>query len=139
MIPNTDEALTRLTQHLLADVVPALSTEYAMADAATLGQMLMAVSEELKEGIYRRLCDISEMQAILGECDLSTDEQNLVSSQPDDMKLATVNAHHDALTRLIIKWHALSEQAADLTQLNDAIWQYLGRTTERHAITLDIQ
>lgn len=135
MIPNTDHALRNLSQRLLTSLLPELGSEYAMADGMLLGMLMNAVADELAEGIERRLTDIKEMKELLGQCELTADERPVLDRELPDYSLKSVNARHDELTRILIRCHEQVEADSSLEALNRAIWQYLWRHSNRHAIT----
>ncbi|MDZ7684846.1 MAG: hypothetical protein U5O39_07410 [Gammaproteobacteria bacterium] len=51
------------------------------------------------------------------------------------MTLEDVDAWHDALTRQLIGLHEAVEAAGD-SELDEAIWRYLGDSASRHALPL---
>ena len=138
MIPNTDLALRNLAQHLLVSILPDLSTEYAMSDAALTGVLMNAIADEIAEGINRRLIDIEEMQVLLATCELGAVERSVLSGSLPNYTLKEVNARHDALTSMLIVWHEKSEQEESLTDLNLEIWRYLQRHSQRHTINAEL-
>ena len=137
MIPHTDDALRMLSQRIMTQLLPDLSSMYSLSDGALVGLLMNAVADELEEGIDRRLNDIKEMQEIFSSArgGLSPDEILIVDAEPDSMKLSAVDERHDALTRVLIALHSRSEQNVAMTDVNHNIWRYLRRHTERHAIT----
>lgn len=137
MIPHTDQALRMLSQRLMVQLVPDMKSIYSISDGALVGLLMNALADELAEGIQRRLDDLAEMRQILAEVmeALTPEEEELLETEPVSMRLADVDEHHDRLTRVIIRLHALSEEKSDLSSLNVAIWAYLRRHAARHAIT----
>ncbi|MBT4162900.1 MAG: hypothetical protein HOC70_10000 [Gammaproteobacteria bacterium] len=135
MIPNTDQALRNIAHRLMVSLVPELRSEYAMADGMSLGMLINVIADELAEGIQRRLEDITEMQEVLGSCELSEKERGVAEAGIDNYSLKAVNARHDELTSILIDWHEKSEADDSLGALNHAIWQYLRRHANRHVIT----
>ena len=55
MIPNTDQALRNLAQRLMVSLLPEFSSEYAVADGATLGILINVIADEVTEGIQKRV------------------------------------------------------------------------------------
>ncbi len=135
MIPYTDDSLRMLASRLLTQLLPELRSEYAMSDGALVGLLMMAIADEMGEGIERRLQDISQMQRLIVDSgsELVTQESKLLASSPENYTLAAVNQLHDALTRLLIRVHEDAEDQLDV-RLQQQIWDYLRDTANRHKI-----
>ncbi len=75
-----------------------------MSDGALVGLLMMAIADEMGEGIERRLQDISQMQRLIVDSgsELVTQE-SVAASSPENYTPAAVNQLHDALTRLLIR------------------------------------
>ena len=146
MIPHTDEAVRMLSQRLMVQLLPELSSEYAQSDGALIGLLLNAIADEVEAGIERRLQDIREMTAILNDADLDAPARSRLEQPLLCYTLSAVNARHDELTRLLMATHEQAESATAGTpatpvttpapnELTQRIWQYLARTVTRHTIT----
>lgn len=136
MIPHTDGALRMLSQRLMTQLLPDLKSLYSLSDGALIGLLINAIADETAEGIQRRLADIAEMKLIFvaGEALLSSKDKEVSGAEMSSYSLADVNDHHDALTRLLVLLHEASEDDG-FEALNQSIWTYLRRHTERHKIT----
>ena len=134
MIPLPDQSLRNLSQRLLVSLLPEFGSEYAISDAASLGLLMNALADELAEGVQRRLEDIEEMKVILASCVTLEEERAILAADMTSYTMKSINGRHDDLTRLLIAWHEKSE-TENLLDLNEAIWRYLHRRAERHAIT----
>jgi hypothetical protein len=137
MIPHTDGALRMLSQRLMTQLLPDLSSEYSMGDGLMIGLLMNAIADEMEEGIQRRLTDIDEMQLICRNFKehLQQDEIDAVAGKLLSYRLADVNRLHDALTRVLIALQARCEETVDMARVQAAIWLYLRRHAERHVIT----
>jgi hypothetical protein len=136
MIPHTDDALRMLSQRLMTQLLPDLKSLYSLSDGALIGLLINAIADETAEGIQRRLDDIAEMKRLFvaGDALLSSRDKEVISSDLSSYRLADVNDHHDALTRVLVSLHEKTEN--DKTEaLNQSIWAYLRRHTQRHKIT----
>lgn len=136
MIPHTDNALRMLSQRLMTQLLPDLKTIYSLSDGALIGLLINAIADETAEGIQRRLDDIAEMKLIFetGDALLTDSDRKAVSSPLSSFRLADVDAHHDALTRILISLHEKVEDKK-MEALDQSIWAYLRRHTQRHRIT----
>ena len=136
MIPHTDDALRMLSQRLMTQLLPDLKTIYSLSDGALIGLLINAIADETAEGIQRRLDDIAEMKLIFETAGalLSDSDKEVIRTDLASYRLADVNAHHDALTRILIRLHEMVEDKK-LEALNQAIWDYLRRHAQRHKIT----
>jgi hypothetical protein len=136
MIPHTDNALRMLSQRLMTQLLPDLKTLYSLSDGALIGLLINAIADETAEGIQRRLDDIAEMKHIFeaGTALLSNSDKGVISSDLPSYRLADVNDHHDALTRILVSLHEKTEDKK-MEVLNQSIWAYLHRHSQRHKIT----
>ena len=136
MIPHADGALRMLSQRLMTQLLPDLKSLYSLSDGALIGLLMNAIADETAEGIQRRLDDIGEMKLIFaeGEALLSSRDKEVISAELSSYKLADVNDHHDALTRILVSLHQKTE-AKQIKALNQSIWDYLRRHSQRHQIT----
>jgi len=135
MIPNTDQALRNLAQRLMVSLLPEFSSEYAVADGATLGILINVIADEVTEGIQKRVEDIDDMERLLSGCALDENEAAVLQASLASYSLRDVNDRHDALTRILIDWHERAELDDTLAALDQEIWQYLKRHAARHTIT----
>lgn len=136
MIPHTDDALRMLSQRLMTQLLPDLKTIYSLSDGALIGLLINAIADEMAEGIQRRLDDIAEMKLVFeaGEALLSDSDKEVVSSPLPSFRLTDVDAHHDSLTHILVSLHEKVEDKK-MEVLNQSIWAYLRRHTQRHKIT----
>ena len=136
MIPHTDDALRMLSQRLMTQLLPDLKSLYSLSDGALIGLLINAIADETAEGIQRRLDDIAEMKRLFvaGDALLSSRDKEVISSDLSSYRLADVNDHHDALTRVLVSLHEKTENDKTAV-LNQSIWAYLRRHTQRHKIT----
>ena len=136
MIPHTDGALRMLSQRLMTQLLPDLKSLYSMSDGALIGLLINAIADEAAEGIQRRLDDIAEMKLIFiaGEALLSSRDKEVIIAELSSYRLADVNDHHDALTRILVSLHQKAEDT-EIEALNQSIWAYLRRHSQRHKIT----
>jgi len=136
MIPHTDGALRMLSQRLMTQLLPDLKSLYCLSDGALIGLLINAIADETGEGIQRRLDDISEMKLIFiaGGALLSSRDKKVVSAELPSYRLTDVNDHHDALTRVLVSLHQKTEDKKT-EALNQSIWAYLRRHSQRHKIT----
>jgi hypothetical protein len=136
MIPHTDGALRMLSQRLMTQLLPDLKSLYCLSDGALIGLLINAIADETGEGIQRRLDDISEMKLIFiaGGALLSSRDKKVVSAELSSYRLSDVNDHHDALTRVLVSLHQKTEDNKT-EALNQSIWAYLRRHSQRHKIT----
>jgi hypothetical protein len=136
MIPHTDGALRMLSQRLMTQLLPDLKSLYCVSDGALIGLLINAIADETGEGIQRRLDDISEMKLIFiaGGALLSSRDKEVVSAELSSYRLSDVNDHHDALTRVLVSLHQKTEDNKT-EALNQSIWAYLRRHSQRHKIT----
>jgi hypothetical protein len=136
MIPHTDGALRMLSQRLMTQLLPDLKSLYCVSDGALIGLLINAIADETGEGIQRRLDDISEMKLIFiaGGALLSSRDKEVVSAELSSYRLTDVNDHHDALTRVLVSLHQKTEDNKT-EALNQSIWAYLRRHSQRHKIT----
>ena len=136
MIPHADDALRMLSQRLMTQLLPDLKSLYSLSDGALIGLLINAIADETAEGIQRRLDDIAEMKRIFiaGEALLSSKDKEVTGAELSSYRLADVNDHHDALTRILVLLHEASENKG-FEALNQSIWTYLRRHTQRHKIT----
>ena len=136
MIPHADGALRMLSQRLMTQLLPDLKSLYSLSDGALIGLLINAIAAETAEGIQRRLDDIGEMKIIFaaGEALLSSRDKQDINTELSSYRLADVNDHHDALTRILVSLHQKTEDNDNET-LNRAIWAYLRRHSQRHKIT----
>ncbi len=137
MIPKPGSALRMISGRLLSAVVPTAGTSFAMSDGAMSAMLLGALAAELEEGVARRLEDGEAMLALLGRGEQAghIDLPARLPTEPVSMRLADVNAWHDALTAELIVLHERVEVSGD-SALNEAIWEYLEATARRHALPL---
>jgi hypothetical protein len=107
-----------------------------LSDGALIGLLINAIADETGEGIQRRLDDISEMKLIFiaGGALLSSRDKKVVSAELSSYRLSDVNDHHDALTRVLVSLHQKTEDKKT-EALNQSIWAYLRRHSQRHKIT----
>lgn len=136
MIPHTDGALRMLSQRLMTQLLPDLKSLYSLSDGALIGLLINAIADETAAGIQRRLDDIAEMKLIFiaGEALLSSRDKEVIIAELSSYRLADVNDHHDALTRILVSLHQKAEDK-EIEALNQSIWAYLRRHSQRHKIT----
>lgn len=135
MIPQAGSGQRSLVQRLLTRIVADTNSTYIASDGLLIGLLLNALSDELEQGVERRMQDILAMRNLLkaGQSFHSSD----IVPVPTDLSLRAVNACHDALTRQLIQLHAIVEldDSDEARSLNRDIWFYLTETVQRHQLT----
>ncbi len=135
MIPFASQAIRDLSQKILTEVLPNLSTAYAASDTGMMAMLMIALADEAETGIARRLADISEMAALLKQGGESVEIPELIAD-PKALTLNAVNEVHDACTKALIELHTRVEASEAERELNRQIWSYLERYHERHALNI---
>ena len=127
-----------LSQRLMTQLLPDVTSEYSMSDGALIGLLMNAIADETQAGVQRRLEDIEQLQEILQSAKslLTDDEVKVVDEPLVSYRLSDVNTRHDTLTRVLIGIHEVAEGAPEQhAELLARIWRYLRAHANRHAIT----
>lgn len=135
MIPFASQAIKDLSQKILTEVLPNLSSSYGASDTGMMAMLLMALADEAESGVAKRLADISEMAVLLQQGGEKVDVPDLIAN-PTALTLTAVNEVHDACTRALIALHGRLEVSEPDSELNRQIWDYLSTTHERHALSI---
>ncbi len=135
MIPFASQAIKDLSQKILTEVLPNLSSSYGASDTGMMAMLLLALADEAESGIARRLADISEMAALLQQGGEKVDVPDLIAN-PKALTLTAVNEVHDACTKALIALHTRIEASETDVKLYQQIWDYLSTTHGRHALNI---
>jgi hypothetical protein len=139
MIPHPDRALTDLAARIGGSLLPALTTGYGMADAGMISMLLHALALEAREGIARRMTDGRELAELFAEPAAASapgaeDRAAFAVSGPESLTHDDVSAWLDGGLTLLIDLHAWAE--SEDPALNESIWAFLDRHSERHRLEL---
>lgn len=135
MIPHVSQGIKDLSQKVLTQVLPNLSSSYAMSDTAMMAMLMNALADEAESGVAKRLTDIAEMAELLSQAKASVNVPSVISN-PTELTLTAVSQVHDVCTRALIEVHAQVEADDPNGELNRQIWVYLAKTHERHALSI---
>ncbi len=133
MIPRPGQAITDLAGRLGGRIAPELTDPYAAVDAGLISMLLTMLAAEAGNGVERRMQDADELKTLFvdaGHAPGADARAAFCESAPTTLALEPVNAWLGEGMRLLIDLHAWAEQEDDA--LNQAIWDWLARHTDRH-------
>ncbi len=143
MRPEADAGLGYIAQRLATHIMPALGTEFDVADAGMIAMLLGAVAREYDRAAEIRCQDIEEMRGLfidasdaLGHEALAARLRSTATRQPESLHISAINRVHDEFSALLIELHArIEDDLADVyaKPLNRRIWQYYRNTAARHS------
>ncbi len=141
MITRLSEGLAALAGKLATGIAPETSSRYAMANTGMIATLLAAMAQDAERAVHTRMADIDEMKALFasverGPADAAQARARTAfcSREPTSLKLSDVEALHREGLELLIELHAWAEEADEA--LNERIWDFLIRHTERHRLDL---
>ena len=140
MIPKPAKATIDLAMKLATDSLPEMNSKFAMANMGMMSGLFMALGQDSERGIAHRMMDIDDMKAIFQRASSMSDVPHAVEmaryceQAPASLYMSDVEAFHGQGLELLIALHAWSESHAD--DLNNAIWGFLRKHTERHKFDL---
>ncbi len=133
MIPRPEQALLDLAGRLGSRVLPELTDPYTIADTGIITMLLGMLAKELASGTARRLEDGEDIRVLFEAATHAPgadDRAAFSASRPADLTLSEVNTWLDRGLSLLTDLHAWAED--EDAALDRAIWDWLGRHTERH-------
>jgi hypothetical protein len=141
MIPRLSQGLVDLAGKLATAIAPETTSRFAMANTGMISMLLMALAQDAERAVASRLTDIEEMKALFAAADDSAagpeqaaDRAAFCLRQPDSLRISDVDALHADGLNLLIGLHAWAE--THHPELNDRIWDFLLRHTERHRLDI---
>lgn len=147
MIPQAKSGLDLLADKIMTSLSPAISDDYAVADSIIIATLMKCLSQDAERAVQTRMADLHAMQDLF-EAALAVTKQASLRSKLErylDRKAAlpldvgALSEVHAHASELLIELHSEVEQLCpqpDASQLNDAIWAYLGAHTQRHQYDL---
>ena len=133
MIPRPEQAIVDLAGRIGNRIVPELPDPYAAVDAGLISMLLTMLAAEAGSGVDRRMQDAEELKALFATAEAAPgfcSRARFLSSSPASMALIQVNDWLGEGLRLLIDLHAWAEDHDEA--LNQAIWDWLARHTDRH-------
>lgn len=137
MIPRPAEGLTDLAGKLATAVAPETSSRFAMANAGMISMLMMALAEQAESGVARRMEDIDDMKTLFRNAPDAPENDGrtaFLDRQPVTLRTSDVDTVHAEGMQQLIELHAWAEDHDPA--LNERIWAFLKRHTERHKIDL---
>jgi hypothetical protein len=143
--PDVPVALQKLSLSLLAEIAPAIATEYPQRSAAVAALMLQVAAEEWDRAAARRAEENAALRALFREGLAAVSDPGLrahlaaaADGRDDDLRLSALDAANRELRGLLIALHAHIEtrEGEAARRVETAIWAELRRSTERRAVPL---
>lgn len=152
MKPEVDTVLNNIFGSLALEIAPLLAeTGYAASNVGLNGLMLTFAAQEFDRAADIRVQDNKELRALFARAaDVITDAalaaklKDAAATQDADAKVSTVTASNNQLRALLIELHEQTDghihaDASDaIRALDDEIWAFLTRSTERRKLSGDI-
>jgi hypothetical protein len=141
VIPRLSQGLADLAGKLATAIAPETSSRFAMASTGMISMLLMALAQDTERAVASRMTDIEELKALFDAA--AADPHDLQQAeactafrarQPASLRVSDVDALHAEGLRLLIDLHAWAEQHDG--PLDQRIWDFLRRHTERHRLDL---
>ena len=145
MKPDVPVALTKLSQSLLAQLLPELGSSYAQGSTIVSSLLLQAAAEEWDRAAARRVDENAAIRALFREALPVVDDEALgehlaeAAAEGDaDLHLSALDRSNDHLRALLISLHAHVEdlEGPQARELEASIWRELLRSTERRALSI---
>ncbi|MDJ0846799.1 MAG: hypothetical protein QNK04_00320 [Myxococcota bacterium] len=145
MKPDVPVVLSKLSQTLLAQLLPELGPGYAQGSTVVSSLVLQAAAEEWDRSAARRVEENGAIRALFREALPAVEDETLREHLADaaaegdgDLHLSALDRTNDHLRALLISLHAHVEELAapEARDLEAAIWRELRRSTERRAISI---
>jgi len=141
VIPRASRALTDLAVKLATDLAPEMRTEFGAANAGLMSLLLLALAQEQERAVAVRMADVEEISALFTQAEQQHPEAAGAGEraawcecQPKSLMVSDVDRFHGRGLELLIALHIFAE--TEDAELDQAIWDFLARHTERHGFAL---
>ncbi len=144
MKPDGDQLLRVLGGGLMADLAPQLADDYLQRNAMVTGMLLAAAAEEWDRAAARRVEENATLRALFADAAQDIEDgalrQRLArAAEPGAGALLTsvLERENAELRAILIELHAHVEALGteEGGRIEREIWQELGRSTERRALS----
>jgi len=138
--PDVPVALGKLGQALLLQIGPEIRAEYPQRSALVATMLLQCIAEEWERAAARRVEENSALRelfrtAVVEDAPLAERLRQAADTRDDDLRVSALDRANDSLRALLIELHAYAEERG-ATQLEQAIWHELLRSTQRRALSV---
>lgn len=143
MIPQAQTALDLLADKIMTGLSPVISNEYAVIDSLLIAGLMKCLAQDFDRAAQVRMDDLSAMQVLFTDSlgvikqeALRSELQHYIGQQSTpDLSVSALTKAHASASELLIKLHCEVERLCpqpNASDLNQAIWAYLGAHVQRH-------
>lgn len=145
MKPQVPNVLRGFVGTLLTEILPNLSAEYSMGNAAVMCQSLSIVADEFERGAEIRFRENEEMRALFAEAAKIVTDKGLAARLLDastgrdaSLLISALDETNGQLKVLLIELQAFVEEsrASWAAALEAKIWDHIVAAAERRKLTL---
>lgn len=144
MRPQLPQVLGGFLQSISEDIMPHIGTEYAQKEMEIILLSLMAAAEESDRGAEVRVRDNEDLRALFSRASKHLSDDTLkkrlseaASTTDESLRVSDLDAANDKLLALLIELHERVENTDDdrARSTEAEIWEFLGTSTQRRAIS----
>jgi hypothetical protein len=141
--PEVPRTLQLLAQHLLAQVAPRLTEDYAQKTTGVVAGLLLAASEEFDRAAARRVEENRALRLLFADAASVVRSAGLRSrlvaasrGDDDDLRIAPLERANGELRMLLIdlQTHVETLQSEEALRVDERIWEELRAGVARRAI-----
>jgi hypothetical protein len=145
MKPQVPNVLRGFVGTLLTEILPNLSAEYSMGNAAVMCQSLSVIADEFERGAEIRFRENEEMRALFAEAAKIVADKGLAARLLDastgrdaSLLISALDRSNAALASLLIELQVAVEgmTGASARAFESKVWDYLVTAADRRKFTL---
>jgi hypothetical protein len=145
MKPQVPNVLRGFVGTLLTEILPNLSAEYSMGNAAVMCQSLSVIADEFERGAEIRFRENEEMRALFAEAAKIVTDKGLAARLLDastgrdaSLLISALDRSNAALASLLIELQVALEgmTGASVHAFESKVWDYLVTAADRRKFTL---
>jgi hypothetical protein len=138
--PDVAVALGKIGQALLVQIGPEIKADYAQRSALVATMLLQCAAEEWDRAAARRVEENQALRELFRRA--AVEDERLkerlgqaARASDEDLRISALDGANDELRALLIELQVYAESRG-ATELEDAIWRELRRSTERRALSV---
>lgn len=140
MKPDVAVALGKIGQALLVQIGPEIKADYAQRSALVATMVLQCAAEEFDRAAARRVEENRAMRELFRSAAVDDEELSKRLAQAargsdEDLRISALDGANSELRALLIELQTYAEKSGS-TELEDAIWSELRRSTKRRALSV---
>ncbi|MDE1173479.1 MAG: hypothetical protein PW790_07380 [Parvibaculaceae bacterium] len=143
MTPHVTNVMQTFFGTLMAQIAPALGSEYLIGSTSVIAMMMSMAGTEYERGAEVRVMENREMRTLfaaaapgIGDSALSRRLEEASGGEDTSLRISDLDRTNAALKQLLIELHSHVEEleGPDATDLDRRIWAFMRNAAERRKL-----